>query len=118
MDNIDYSKFHSSVVNNNTKTIKGKITKVNSTNTKALVEFFDNDIQLNLNNKTGEKLAVGDYVSVQYSGHLSSNTAYISFRNGAPRFNGQFEIMTQSKYDTLENNGEIIDGILYVIVGD
>lgn len=59
-----------------------------------------------------------DYVAIEYTSVLSSKTAYISFRNGSPRFAGYYKVLTQTEYDTLEANGQIVDAVMYVIVGD
>ena len=74
--------------------------------------------KLKLSNKTGEILSPEDYVAIEYTSVLSSKTAYISFRNGSPKFTGYYKVLSQTEYDTLEANGQVIDTVMYVIVGD
>ena len=118
MENISFDNFVN--INNNSakKTAKAKVIGVESDNTKALVELIDKSTQLKLSNKTGEILSTGDYVAIEYTSVLSSKTAYISFRNGSPKFTGYYKVLSQTEYDTLEANGQIIDTVMYVIVGD
>lgn len=119
MENISFDSFVN--INNNSikKTAKAKVIEVETDNTKALVELIDKSTQLKLYNKTGEILSSGDYVVIEYTSVLSSKTAYISFRNGSPKFfAGYYKVLSQTEYDTLEANGQIIDTVMYVIVGD
>lgn len=117
MDSKIYNNF---IGSSNTATakkqIKARVIEVNSENTKALVETIDNELRVLLYNKTGELLKVGDYVVVEYTKLLSEKNAYISFRNGAPRFLASMEVVTQEEYDLRLSSGNIIDK-LYVIIG-
>lgn len=118
MENISFDCFVD-IKNDTTKnTVKARVLSANADNTKAIIELIDKSTQLNLINKTGEILSSGDYVTIEYSKVLSSKTAYISFRNGSPKFTGYYKVLSQTEYDTLETDGQIIDTVMYVIVGD
>lgn len=119
METIDYKKFLGITnINNSKNQIKARVLDVDPNNSKALVETIDGSLRIKLNNKTGEMLSAGDYVTIEYTSVLSSKTAYISFRNGSPKFTGYYKVLSQTEYDTLEANGQIIDTVMYVIVGD
>ena len=118
MENISFDNFVNINNNSDKKTAKAKVIEVEPDNTKALVELIDKSTQLKLSNKTGEILSTGDYVAIEYTSVLSSKTAYISFRNGCPKFTGYYKVLSQTEYDTLEANGQVIDTVMYVIVGD
>ena len=119
METIDYKNFLDvDSQSHNKKHTKARVLDVDSNNSKALVETIDGSMRLKLSNKTGEILSTGDYVAIEYTSVLSSKTAYISFRNGSPKFTGYYKVLSQTEYDTLEANGQIIDTVMYVIVGD
>lgn len=83
METIDYKKFLGITnINNNKNQIKARVLDVDSNNSKALVETVDGLLRIKLNNKTGELLSIGDYVTVEYDKILTKKNAYISFRNG------------------------------------
>lgn len=85
MENISFDNFVN--INNNSvkKTVKAKVIDVDLDNKKALVETIDGSLRIKLNNKTGECLVCGDYVTVQYKTLLTAKSGYISFKNGVLR---------------------------------
>lgn len=83
METIDYKNFLGVAnINNGKNQIKARVLDVDSNNSKALVETIDGSLRIKLNNKTGELLSIGDYVTVEYDKILTQKNAYISFRNG------------------------------------
>lgn len=102
------------------KSVRGRVKSVDSHNQYANVTLLDDETEseIKLLNKTGEILKTGDYVYVNYKGIFSSKNAYISRRNGKPRFTAYFNVLTQSEYDLLVEQGKVIDDIMYVIIGE
>lgn len=86
METIDYQNFLGIAnINNGKNQIKARVLDVDSNNSKALVETIDGSLRIKLNNKTGECLVCGDYVTVQYKTLLTAKSGYISFKNGVLR---------------------------------
>lgn len=88
MNKINYSNFiwfNSSSSPTQPKQIYAKVIDVDLDNKKALVETIDGSLRIKLNNKTGECLVCGDYVTVQYKTLLTAKSGYISFKNGVLR---------------------------------
>lgn len=86
METIDYKNFLGVAnINNGKKQIYAKVIDVDLDNKKALVETIDGSLRIKLNNKTGECLVCGDYVTVQYKTLLTAKSGYISFKNGVLR---------------------------------
>ncbi len=84
--NINYSYFVDTINTSEIKRIKAKIISASEDNKSAVIETLDQETRLELYNKSGELLSVGDYVTVEYSDLLSSKTAYIYMRNGIPQY--------------------------------
>ncbi len=117
---IEYGKWTENSESVNLKRIKGQVKSVPDSNTYAMVALLNDNTgaEIKLINKSLEILKAGDYVTIEYAGIFSSKTACIVRRNGSPRFTAYNKVLTQTEYDTLEANDQIVDSVMYVIVGD
>ena len=86
METIDYKNFIDFTPRTNyKKQFKARVIDTESDNKKVLIESIDGSLRMKLNNKTGENLYVGDYVTVEYKTLLTPASGYVAFKNGTAR---------------------------------